>query len=59
VERPLVDRKPLSQFVELRAQTLGDEQLVQPRPQLRHVTTIGEPSSDRDDLVGRSTPRGA
>lgn len=50
MERPLVDRKPLSQFVELRSQTLRDEHLVQPRPQLRHVTKLREPASERSHL---------
>ena len=40
VQRSLVDRQPLGQLVELSPQPLGDEQLVQTRPQLRHGPTL-------------------
>jgi hypothetical protein len=32
------------QFIQLRTQTLSDQRLVQAGSQVRHVTTIGEPS---------------
>ncbi len=52
-QRPLLARQSFAQPVELRLQCLGDERLLEPRPQLLHTRNLRR---DRDRGVGhRST----